>query len=57
MSDLCICADDFAQNESISEGILNLASKKRINATSCMVNSLFWQEMAFDLKNIPDTLK
>ena len=41
---IIICADDYGQNRSISEGIVLLAEKKRINATSCMVNSRLWSE-------------
>lgn len=43
---IIICADDFAQNEDISEGILTLMRMKRINATSCLVNSGCWNEMS-----------
>ena len=39
---IILCADDYAQNEAISEGIIVLASKRRINAISCMVNSEEW---------------
>ena len=39
---LRICADDYAQNASIDEGILTLCDAKRINAVSCMVNSSAW---------------
>ena len=43
---LILCADDFAQNEDISEGILSLMRTKRINATSCVVNSPCWPEQS-----------
>lgn len=43
---IIICADDFAQNEDISEGILTLMRAKRINATSCLVNSACWSDMS-----------
>ncbi len=46
---IIICADDFAQNEDISEGILTLMRMKRINATSCLVNSGCWSEMSESL--------
>lgn len=39
---IILCADDYAQNSAISEGIYQLASKGRINAISCMVNSKEW---------------
>lgn len=37
-----ICADDYAQNASIDEGILTLCDAKRINAVSCIVTSPDW---------------
>lgn len=43
--DIILCADDFAQNEAISEGILRLATQNKINAISCMVNSTLWPEV------------
>lgn len=57
IKNLWICADDFSQNAPISEGILNLASKQRINAISCMVNRPLWPEVATCLKNKTDFLK
>lgn len=44
MNKIIICADDYAQNTAISEGILRLAEAKRINAISCLVNSDKWLE-------------
>ncbi len=41
---IVICADDYAQNQSITDGIVQLAEQKRINAISCMVNSASWDE-------------
>lgn len=49
---IIICADDFAQNHEISEGILLLARNKRISAISCMVNSAYWDEDSQELNNI-----
>lgn len=46
---LIICADDFAQNPEISDGILILARNKRINAISCMVNDASWGDASQDL--------
>ncbi len=40
---LVICADDFAANASVSEGISRLARQGRISATSVMVLSPRWQ--------------
>lgn len=39
---IILCADDYGQNNAISEGIITLANLKRINAISCMVNSKHW---------------
>lgn len=39
---IILCADDYGQNAPISQGIITLASQKRINAISCMVNSKHW---------------
>ncbi len=39
---IVICADDYAQNQSITDAIVQLAEQKRINAISCMVNSASW---------------
>lgn len=41
---IIICADDFSQNEDISEGILSLARLQRINAISCLVNTPYWSD-------------
>lgn len=41
---IIICADDFAQNEDISDGILSLMQMRRINATSCLVNTVHWSD-------------
>lgn len=46
---IIICADDFAQNSEISDGILILARGKRINAISCMVNGVNWDDVSRDL--------
>lgn len=40
--EIILCADDFAQNEAISQGIVQLAQKKRLNAISCLVTSPHW---------------
>ncbi len=36
---ICICADDFGITHNVNKSILELAKKKRISATSCLVNS------------------
>lgn len=50
---LIICADDFAQNAPISEGILELALARRLNAISCMVNEAYWKQAALSLETVP----
>lgn len=52
---IILCADDFAQNEAISEGILSLAKLKRINAISCLVNSASWDDMYPELIGVKQT--
>lgn len=42
LNKLIICADDFAQNPAICQGILSLLTAGKINATSCMTNSPLW---------------
>ncbi|HVT61891.1 MAG TPA: ChbG/HpnK family deacetylase, partial [Legionellaceae bacterium] len=42
--ELILCADDYAQSESVSAAILYLATQKRINAISCLVNGSYWQD-------------
>ncbi len=41
---LTLCADDYGQNIAISEGIVTLVERRRINAVSCMVNGEYWGE-------------
>ena len=53
---ITVCADDYAQNSAISEGILSLAEKGRISATSCMVNSTCWRESSQALHPIQSRL-
>lgn len=44
-----LCADDFAQNKEISEGILKLAYQKRLSAISCMTSMPLWPDVAADM--------
>lgn len=46
LKEIILCADDYAQNLPISEGILKLANANKINAISCMTNSPLWDELA-----------
>jgi len=44
-----ICADDYAQSECISSGIMNLAKIRHINAISCLVTHPPWRELHQEL--------
>ena len=43
---IVLCADDYALNDSVSQGILVLAKKKRLSATSVMTLSPLWAQHA-----------
>lgn len=43
---IVICADDYGQNLAISQAIIDLISKERISATSCMTTSKDWIQHA-----------
>ena len=45
-----LCADDYALNSAVSEGILNLLTNKKINSVSCLTTTDCWKTMAGDLK-------
>lgn len=45
-----LCADDYAQSQPITEGILNLISAGKLDATTCMTTSPLWPEAAQALK-------
>jgi predicted glycoside hydrolase/deacetylase ChbG (UPF0249 family) len=49
---ILLCADDFAQSEQISAGILALANQQRLNAISCLVNMPYWSEAHADLAQV-----
>jgi len=55
IKNILLCADDYAQNESICDGILQLAKRKRINAISCLVNSSAWSEVCSPLKQVKNS--
>ena len=46
MKKVVLCADDYGQNQSISQAIIALLEKNRLSATSCMTNSSGWLEHA-----------
>lgn len=39
---IILCADDYAQNSTITQGILNLVSRRRLSAVSCLTTSSDW---------------
>jgi chitin disaccharide deacetylase len=43
---IILCADDFAMTEGISEGILSLAENGRLSATSAIVTTTLWPQIA-----------
>lgn len=46
MKNIVLCADDYGQNQSISQAIILLLEKKRLSATSCMTTSSDWLKQA-----------
>jgi predicted glycoside hydrolase/deacetylase ChbG (UPF0249 family) len=46
---IVLCADDYAMNEGVSRGILELARMGRISATSVMANASGWPALAPEL--------
>ena len=53
---ISICADDFGITEKVSTSILELAEKKRITATSCLVNSSDFNKVYSKIKKFKKTL-
>jgi len=51
-----LCADDFGFSPGVSEGILDLASKHRLSAVSCMVTQAGFRDGASALKSHADHL-
>ncbi len=52
MKKIILCADDYGQNQSISQAIITLLEKNRLSATSCMTTAPFWCEHAHWLQPI-----
>ena len=50
-----LCADDYVLNLPVSEGILNLLEKKKINSVSCLTTTEDWKTKATDLKAFFET--
>ena len=56
MRQIILCADDFGQNQSISEGILQLVQNQRLSAVSCMTNSQSFSRYEKELKEMSNTI-
>ena len=54
---LIVCADDFGLTQGISQSIVTLAHRGKINAISCMSVSERWEEDAPLLKTLPATIQ
>lgn len=57
MKKIVLCADDYGQNQFISQAVIALLEKKRLSATSCMTTSPLWPahaEWLQPLKNQAD---
>lgn len=50
MKKITLCADDYGQNQSISDAIIALLEKNRLSATSCMTTSPRWETDAVRLQ-------
>lgn len=46
MKKIILCADDYGQNETISQAIIALIQKNHLSATSCMTTSSAWLTQA-----------
>lgn len=53
---IVLCADDFALHAGVSRGIVALARRQRLSATSAMVLSPRWREDAAALRELRGTL-
>lgn len=51
MKSIILCADDYGQNSTISQAIIELIQRKRLSATSCLTTSSHWPEHAKWLKD------
>jgi hypothetical protein len=53
---IVLCADDYALNDSVSQGIVALAQQARLSATSVMALSPLWQRRAPALRELQGTI-
>jgi hypothetical protein len=56
MKYIILCADDYAQNPAITQGILNLVSHNRLSAISCLTTSPYWKKHAAYLAPFQDSM-
>ena len=50
---VCVCADDFGLHAGINAAVLDLAQRRRLGATACMVDGPCWAEGAAALRALP----
>ena len=48
---MILCADDFGLNDKVSDGVLNLIKRKKINSVSCLVTTNCWKNKSKYLKS------
>jgi predicted glycoside hydrolase/deacetylase ChbG (UPF0249 family) len=53
---IVLCADDYALNDSVSQGIVELARHQRLSATSVMSLSPLWEHHAPALRELQGTI-
>ncbi len=53
---ITLCADDYSFTPAISEAIIQLASRERLSAVSCMTNTVNWEAHANWLKPYRDKI-
>jgi predicted glycoside hydrolase/deacetylase ChbG (UPF0249 family) len=53
---LVLCADDYALSPGVSRGILELAERGRVSATSAMTNMPAWPRLAPDLRPLAERI-
>ena len=57
MKHITLCADDYGQNQTISQGILELIQLRRLSAVSCMTGYDHWPTYAAKLAALKDDIK
>ncbi len=54
---MILCADDFGLNDKVSQGILDLVKRKKLNSVSCLVTTDCWKNKAKCLKPFLGTIE